>query len=203
MCCVALGCGTKNTDSSAALDGAAQSGAGRICAGYWLDDIDLDPEVDFWALRTPDAPAGQERTDEWSRGEACRAASDEAACQRSLSETWEMNRGWGYQGASDLSFMVTTRGDTVERYDSNGALMGLFGDLDQPEEVLFYAGVLGYIPRCQTLARTDDGRWELEAKVVTSECPHVIQRQIVAISDGGTLHTLDVLQVEHSADCER
>ena len=200
---LALSCGAKDTDSAGGLTGVRRSGPGHICANYWLEDIELEPAVDFWALRTPDAPSGQRRADDWSTGEACETARDQDACHRALDETWQMNRGWGYQGALELSFMVTTRADIVERHDSNGALLELFGALGQPEEVLFYAGALGYVPRCDTLDRADDGTWQFEARVVTSDCPYVRQLQVVAVALDGTLHTLDVLRVEQSANCTR
>ena len=120
-----------------------------------------------------------------------------------LDETWAMDRGWGYQGADALSFMVTTHGDRVTRVDSNGALLGLFGGLDQAEKVLFYVGVLGYTPRCSTVEQDADGAWRMEVDLVTSTCPYIEQHQSIQVQSDGTLHTLSVLGTIRREDCRR
>ncbi|HCH65762.1 MAG TPA: hypothetical protein DFR83_23360, partial [Deltaproteobacteria bacterium] len=109
----------------------------------------------------------------------------------------------GYQGATERAFMVSTRAGRVDRYDSNGSLLQLFDSLNQVEKMLFYLGVLGYVPRCETVEQDAAGVWRIEVDVVTSECPYITQHQSVQIHPNGTLHTLEVLQTERGPDCPR
>jgi hypothetical protein len=170
---------------------------------YSLDEIELEDEPDYWALRVPSSPEGQRRLDTWSRGEPCVSEGARETCLETLDSAWDMDRGWSYQGADERSFMVTTRADRVERHDSNGALLELFEGLDQADEMLFYVGVLGYVPRCSTVERDADGVWTVEVDLVTSDCPRIDQHQLIQVRPDGTLHTVAVLQTERGADCAR
>ena len=99
--------------------------------------------------------------------------------------------------------MVTTQADRMTRVDSNGSLMGLFGALDQAEKMLFYVGVLGYVPRCSTVEQDEDGTWRVEVDLLTSICPYIEQHQSIQIRQDGTLHTLAVIDTTRRDDCRR
>jgi rubrerythrin len=168
-----------------------------------LDKLVPAQEVDTLIVRTafrPTSTAGPGQ-DIAQIGEACATAADPPACMSELASTSPEGSGWGYcgMGCSD-SGLVTTRGQSVDLYDSPAEIAAFLGDIDVPAEALLLAIANDYSPVCDSPKQEGDV-WMVTASILTSDCPMTRELRALSIDGTGTVTVLETIETTGSNIC--
>jgi len=130
-------------------------------------------------------------------GDACKTARDRAACfsalQAKISEPAKVACAPGAFVCP--SFVVTTTGDGVERYEDGAALAGLLGPIDTASEALLVAQVAGLRHACGPQSFRDIMKNGTQVQVTATgyrvksawdECSGTVGKQQIDVSRDGT-----------------
>jgi hypothetical protein len=186
--------GRPGTDAGRGSDGG-QSEAPICEGGEWqaADGINAAATYDYLAVYGG-VCGGCEPTSHVldSDGEACATASDPAACMTEL----ETSATLYYR------HLVTTEGDTVERFSMPSELTTFLGAIDTPNEALIVLWQQGYDVVCgETTVRAESDGYEVVTTIMISDCPVMTERRRVHVSRSGVLTVRDSELLPGSGAC--
>ena len=166
-----VGCTNAGADLPEAIEDppACRDGFHELPAGFELERP-VDYVGDYW-MGEPIAESG----------ELCSGAAMVVRCEDAVAEA---------QNFAELNLaprtLITTEGDQVRLW-SGGGVLALFGDIDTPEEALFFAATVNLGIDCSTrIVRTREGfrLWVRNAESVGCVSPLPADGRIDLLADG-------------------